>query len=91
MDKDLLSRRINIVAARMKPWTNTAPAPNYEQLDLFTDYEKLEQERKEEAAKREKEHNLQLAVMKMKKRYGKNAVLKGMNLGEGGTTIERNG
>lgn len=93
MDKDLLARRINVVACRVKPRNEVKEAASvgkYEQLDLFTDYAALEQQRKDEAAKREKEYNLQLAVMKMKKKFGKNAVLKGMNLEEGGTTIERN-
>lgn len=91
-DKDLFARRINVVAARVKPREEiSAPVPHYEQLDLFTDYAALERERAEEQAKREKEYNLQMAMLKMKKKFGKNAVLKGMNLEEGGTTIERNG
>ncbi|MDE6732496.1 MAG: DNA methylase [Oscillospiraceae bacterium] len=58
-----------------------------EQLDLFTDYER--QEREEQARARERE--LQRAVVKVKGKYGKNALLKGMNFEDGGKTIERNG
>ena len=51
----------------------------YQQYDLFTDPADLEKERK-----------IQQAMIEIKNRFGKNAVLKGMNLEEGGTTIERN-
>ena len=63
---------------------------NYEQLDLFTDYEAILKER--EAKKQEdiKEEKIQKAVLTIKKRYGKNAILKGMNLVEGAMTRERN-
>lgn len=62
----------------------------YEQLNLFTDYGKKELEEKEVAEAKEREKHLQQALLEIKKRYGKNAVLKGMNLEEGATTIERN-
>ena len=62
----------------------------YEQLNLFTDYGKKELEEKETAEAKEREKHLQQALLEIKKRYGKNAVLKGMNLEEGATTIERN-
>lgn len=58
-----------------------------EQLDLFTDYDR--QEREERTLTRELE--LQRAVVKVKRKYGKNALLKGMNFEDGGKTIERNG
>lgn len=51
----------------------------YQQYDLFTDVTGMEQE-----------HRLQKAVLEIKKRYGKNAILRGMNLQAGATTIERN-
>ena len=55
-------------------------------------YQKLkkELEEKEAAEAKEREKHLQQALLEIKKRYGKNAVLKGMNLEEGATTIERN-
>ncbi|MCI6553945.1 MAG: DNA methylase [Lachnospiraceae bacterium] len=61
-----------------------------EQLNLFTDYEALEKKRQEEEAILEKERKLQEAILTVKKKYGKNAVLKGMNLEEGATGRERN-
>ena len=62
-----------------------------EQLDLFTDYEALEKERAAEAATDGKERRLQEAALQIQGRYGKNALLKGMNLLDGATTVERNG
>ena len=64
--------------------------PEYEHLDLFTDYAALEKQRAEEKQALEKEKRLQKAEIEIKKRFGKNAILKGMNLEEGATTIDRN-
>ena len=59
-------------------------------LAVPLDYGKKELEEKEAAEVKEREKHLQQALLEIKKRYGKNAVLKGMNLEEGATTIERN-
>ena len=59
---------------------------SYEQLDIFTD---LKAEKENEAAL-ERERKLQETVITLKMKYGKNAILKGMNLQEGATTISRN-
>ena len=67
-----------------------APQEGPEQLDLFTDYEALEKQRAEEQAADEKERRMQQATLLIQQKYGKNAVLKGLNFLEGGTTIERN-
>ena len=91
INKDLLIRRINIVAAKVTPEESYKDEPLYEQLDLFTDYTALEEERSKEKEQREKEKKMQQAILEIKKKYGKNAVLKGMNLEEGATTKERNG
>ena len=61
-----------------------------EQLDLFTDYEALERKRKEEKEALQKERKMQEAMLSIKKKYGKNAILKGMNLQEGATAKNRN-
>ena len=58
-----------------------------EQIDLFTDYEQLEIENKILSRERE----IQKAVVQIKHKFGKNAILKGMNLENGATTISRNG
>ena len=69
---------------------SAAQVETYEQLNLFTDYETVEQQRKEEEAELERERRMQLAVLDIKKKFGKNAILKGMNLEEGATTVQRN-
>ncbi|MCR5675938.1 MAG: DNA methylase [Lachnospiraceae bacterium] len=93
VDPDLLVRRIAVTASHT---VREEDAPgrreeNYEQLDLFTDYAAVERQRDAERAAMEKERNLQHALLDIKKKYGKNAVLRGMNLQEGATAVERNG
>ena len=86
---DLLVRRVTVAAARL--WEeDQAREETYEQLDLFTDYEALEKERKAREERLARERRLQEAVLSVKKKYGKNAILKGMNLQEGATAVERN-
>ena len=63
---------------------------SYEQMDLFTDYAALEQKRKTEEAERKRERKMQQTMLEVKKKFGKNAIIKGMNLEEGATTIQRN-
>ena len=58
---------------------------------MFTDYEALEQEKKARQLAEEKERRLQNVTLAIQDKFGKNAMLKGMNLMEGGTTMERNG
>ena len=82
--KDLTVRRMYVVANNVI--SEAAAGKSFEQLDLFTDYE--EAEREDQMLSREKE--LQKALLKIKKKYGKNAVLKGMNFEEGATSIARN-
>ena len=91
INRDLLVRRINIVAARVVPESEVSDKQTFEQLDLFTDYGALEKKKEQEKKEQEKEKKLQQAVLDIKKKYGKNAVLKGMNFEEGATTRERNG
>jgi DNA polymerase V len=61
------------------------------QYSLFDDIEQLEKEREEKEIRLAKEKNLQKTLLNIKEKYGKNAILKGMNFQEGATTIERNG
>ena len=60
----------------------------YEQMNLFMDYNEVLEEKNAKELEREK--RMQKAVLSIKKKYGKNAILKGMNLQEGATTMERN-
>ena len=59
-------------------------------MDLFTDYKILQKQKEQEAAELERERKMQRAMLDIKRRFGKNAVLKGMNLEKGAMTIERN-
>lgn len=87
MNKKLLVRRINITANNVVDEETAKQEKTFEQIDLFTNYQEKVEKRKEEQTEKE----LQKAMIDIKKKYGKNAILKGMNLQEGGTTIERNG
>jgi len=61
-----------------------------EQLNLFTDYIAVQKKKEEEEAELTREKKVQKAMLEIKKKYGKNAILKGMNLEEGATTLDRN-
>lgn len=78
-------RRVCIAAEHVVPAGDIMKA-SAEQLDLFTDYEQLEREER----LFERETKMQKALLKIKKRYGKNAILRGMNFEDGATTISRN-
>ena len=90
VDPKLLIRRVTVVANHLVEENVVKEAPTFEQMDLFTDYAALEKEQEEENARLAKERRLQEAMLSVKKKYGKNAILKGMNLQEGAMTIERN-
>ena len=88
--KDLLIRRVNIAVCNLIP-EDEIPDERPVQMDMFTDYEEIDRNRREMRAAEERERKLQRVTLAMQDKYGKNAILKGMNLVEGGTTIERNG
>lgn len=90
VDKQLLIRRVTIAANHVMYERTLASVQESEQLDLFTDYEALERQRALEAAALAREKQRQKAMLTIKKRFGKNAVLKGMNLEEGATAKNRN-
>ena len=89
-DRRLLVRRIYVVANHVIPEGEIPEEPDV-QYSFFHDSEKIDREREEEKKRLQKERNIQNAILSIKARYGKNAVLKGMNFEEGGTAIERNG
>ena len=90
VNPDLLVRRLNITAANVVSEESTKNKKVPEQLDIFTDYEALNRQREEERKALEKERRMQEAQLKIKQRYGKNAILRGLNFDEGATAIERN-
>ena len=91
VDKNILVRRLNIVANHVLP-ESAAPKKNegFQQLDLFTDYAALQAEQEQERAALDREKKMQQAMLTIKKKFGKNAILKGMNLEEGATAKDRN-
>jgi len=86
INKDLLTRRITVTANKVVNEERVKNEKKYEQIDLFTNYN----EKESEIRKEEKENKVQKAIIDIKNKYGKNAIIKGMNLEEGGTTIARN-
>ena len=91
VDKNLLIRRINITANRVIRECDAVYENVCEQLDLFSDVSEQEKQHEQEERSEKRERNMQQAILKMKKKYGKNAVMRGMNYQEGATAIERNG
>jgi DNA polymerase V len=89
VDKNMLIRRAYIVANHIID-EKTITKPAFEQLDLFTDYEAVRKQKATEEKERQDEKNVQKAILDIKKKYGKNAIIKGMNLQDGATTVERN-
>lgn len=91
INPDLLVRRICITAGNITLESQISDSYKYEQLDLFTDYAALKaaQEKETEALKRERRR--QDAILSLQKKYGKNIVLKGMNLLGDATMVARNG
>ena len=91
IDTDLLVRRLNIVAGHVLP-ENEVPSSEVggEQMDLFTDYDAIESQRKQEQIELDRERKMQETMLAIKNKFGKNAILKGMNLEEGATAKDRN-
>ena len=91
VDPDLLIRRINVTAEGVIAEHDMQDKEcDPEQLDFFTDFQTLEKERERDTAADEKERRIQEATLQIQERYGKNALLKGMNLLDGATAIARN-
>ena len=83
-------RRLNIVANHVMEEALVPKKTGYEQLNLFIDYETLKEQEAKEHQELVREKKIQHAMLDIKKRYGKNAILKGMNFEEGATARERN-
>ena len=91
VNPDLLIRRLNLTVNHVVPETVAAVQHTEpQQLDLFTDYEALKKQKQEEQARLEKERRIQEVQLKIKQRFGKNAILRGLNFSEGATAKERN-
>ncbi len=90
VDKKLLIRRINIEALHVTEANGVPEEPVFQQLDLFTDTAEEQEREKKENAMLEKETKAQLAMLEIKQKYGKNAVLRASSLEDGATAKERN-
>lgn len=86
VDKELLVRRMYIVANHIITENDAEKEREYIQLNLFSDTGKQEAEENE----LKKEKDMQKAILKIKSKYGKNSIIKGMNLKDGATALERN-
>ncbi len=90
VDPQLLIRRINLTTNHVVSELDANKPKGPVQLDLFTDYEALERQRKQQQEELDKERRMQEALLAIKQRYGKNAILKGLNFEEGATAKDRN-
>ena len=91
VNQDLLIRRLNITANHVIPEQIAIQQDNApQQLDLFTDYEALEKQKQAEQARTDKERRMQEVQLRIKQRFGKNAILRGLNFDEGATAKDRN-
>ena len=91
VDRNLLVRRMYMSANRVIDEADASKADSFEQLDLFTNYAAVQEQKEKEAAALEREKKMQKAILAIQNKYGKNAILKGNSLEEGATARERNG
>ncbi len=90
IDRGLLVRRFYLTAGRIAEEASAPDKKAFEQLDFFTDYSAVSEQRAQESAELDREKKIQRTMLDIKKRFGKNAILKGMNLEEGATGKARN-
>ena len=91
INRNLLIRKIYLTVGNLTDEKELKQENQYEQVNLFTNYGKLAEREKEEKVKLEKEKKIQNTIIDLKNKFGKNAIIKGMDLEEYATTIQRNG
>ena len=91
INPDLLVRRLYLTATHVIDESLVPEEEHFEQMELFKDYDAIEKQKEKDAADQEREKRWQKAVLDIKKKYGKNAILRGMNFEDGATARERNG
>ena len=89
INPDLLIRRIYVTACHVRTEQEAQKEQTYEQMSLFDFAEETEEQKAQKQAL-QKEKQMQKAMLSIKQRYGKNAILKGTNYTEGATARERN-
>lgn len=90
VNRNLLIKRINICVNNVVSYDSVKTRERHEQIDIFSDFDMLEVKNKIDRVDEENENKIQHAILDIKKKYGKNSILKGMNLSDGATTISRN-
>ena len=90
VNPDLLVRRLNLTVNHVVSESSVHQHQEPQQLDLFTDYETLARQQEAEKAALDKERRMQETQLAIKQRFGKNAILRGLNFEEGATARERN-
>ena len=90
VNPDLLVRRLNVTANHVVGEGESREQAGFQQMDLFTDYHLVAPGKEKEQENLQKEKKVQQAVIDIKKKFGKNAILRGMSLEEGGTARDRN-
>ncbi len=90
VNSDLLVRKINVTVNHLVDEKDIQVKEEYAQLDFFTDYAAIQKKNEQQEKVLEKEKHIQHAMLDIKKKFGKNAILKGMNLSEGATSKDCN-
>lgn len=90
INSKLLIRRLNITAANVIDEISASKYEECEQLDLFSDHASVEEKHRNDTEEAEREKKMQKAMLSIKNKFGKNAILKGMNLEQGATAKDRN-
>ena len=90
MDPSLLTRRMYLSASHVKDEREAGKEEAYCQLSLFDDFGLEAETSRAETEKRERERRMQEAMLTIRQKFGKNAIVKGMNLQEGATGMDRN-
>ena len=90
INNNLLVKRINIAVVNLSTNTNINESKVYEQFDLFSNYEEVDNKRKKEKQDESNERKIQEVIIDLKQKYGKNSILKGLDLVSGATAIDRN-
>jgi DNA polymerase V len=91
VNEKLLVRRVNISANNILSEEDVKRERAFEQINIFTDYEEQKEKLEQDEIKLKRERSIQETMISIKKQYGKNAILKGMNFEDGATSIDRNG
>ncbi|MGM9835321.1 MAG: DNA methylase [Muribaculaceae bacterium] len=89
-DANLLFRRLNVTCGNVVSWQRALQLRPVPQLNLFSDRQAIQRQQQARSSALNKERRLMEATLQIKKKFGKNALLKGLNFADGATAKERN-